>query len=65
MIAGVSYKCVPATGHEKPPFHVRRKPEPSRMQNQTLKMNLEGGRLNLIQTANKLRTIFNQIEIHA
>ena len=46
MIAGVSYKCVPATGHEKPPFHVRRKPELSRMQNQTMNMNPEGGRLN-------------------
>ena len=46
MIAGVSYQCVPATGQEKPLFCLRRKPEPLRMQSQTLKMNLEGERFN-------------------
>ena len=29
MITGVGYKCVPAAGPEKPPFYLRRKPEPS------------------------------------
>ena len=46
MITGVGYKCVPATGQEKPPFYLRRKPELSRMQSQTLTMNLQGGKLN-------------------
>ena len=41
MIAGsVSYKCVPAARQEKPPFNLRRIAEPSRMQSQTLNMNL-------------------------
>ena len=44
MIAGVSYKCVPAGGQEKPLFYLRRKPEPFRIQ--TLNINLEGARLN-------------------
>ena len=35
-----------ATCQEKLSFYLRRKPEPSRMQSQTLNMNIEGGRLN-------------------
>ena len=46
MIAGVSYKRVPAARQEKPLFHLRRKPEPYRLQNETLNMNLEGERFN-------------------
>ena len=46
MITGVIYRSVPAAGQENPPFHVRRKPVPSRMQRQTLNMNLEVKRLN-------------------
>ena len=46
MITGVIYRSVPAAGQENSPFHLRRKPEPSRMQSQTLNMNLEVERLN-------------------
>ena len=47
MSVGVSYKCVPAARQEKTPFfYLRKKPEPFRMQSQTLNMNLEGEKLN-------------------
>lgn len=47
MIAGISYKGVAATRQEKPPYqYLGRKPEPSRIENQTLNTNLEGERLN-------------------
>lgn len=46
MMAGVSYKCVPAARHEEAPFYLRRKPETFRVQSQTLNMNLKGEKLN-------------------
>ena len=50
MIAGsVSYKCVPAARQEKPPFNLRRIAEPSRMQSQTLNMNLQGETINVLK----------------